>query len=736
MSAEIEPFIYYEAIKKFEPALVIQGNHSEVQKLNAQTPFPFHPIAKHNLIEKTRLQSESLLKMKNDSSLVRFFIRGDKYFSKQPIEKLSEITLNQMKLPFRHLNHFILCRTYSPSSIFSDVKTLVEDRNGDLIQVSFLNFQKDLLSDPNTWLPLNTIFIIKEPFLKFANFQKYANIEVDSPSDIIFVDEADTQTLRLTKWARPCQLSFDQLKSEANKFYSQKNYKDALKLYDRALKLNPLSQVIHSNKSAVYLQMERYYDAYQSGNEAFGIDSNEIDRAKILFRLGVAAYGMKKWQLSIDHFTECLTQSSNYPNCSEELGRAKKRLAESLTGIYNMKEISRASIPFYSGQSLVDLDVADYIGPVKTSPIPGKGYGVIATRKCPKGTLLFAVKPFSISIIPDNVQVQILNDETRMIATNPEFINIQAAIEALQRKPYLQNEFYFLDQFSRDSKEVLPDGTIDPIRIENIIKTKSLTPDNLMFADFLPKLPRIKSTGIWYWPLLMNHSCSGSASAHTYFHGDLCFCKTIKDVEAGEEITSTYLAYTPYKERSEYFNTVQRFTCTCPVCTEEARDENTEKRAFLLNKVMTEIKTLNLSGDLKISKLTQLIGSLDDLYEPGNRFKYDLYSPLVELADTYFFLQKFQLAVQYYRQSTEYKWMDPNKSFPVCAKMCLCLQFLGKKEEAAEILRDSVLESTITSGIGAELFRIRNKDLLEACQQMSLFNEIFPQNQVDKFWFE
>jgi hypothetical protein len=82
-------------------------------------------------------------------------------------------------------------------------------------------------------------------------------------------------------------------------------------------------------------------------------------------RLGKAAYGMRKWEKSIEHFEASLalcTTSDDDVQCAErirkELVRAKDRHAESTTGKYDIAMLVETCIR----SSQVNFDLADFKG--------------------------------------------------------------------------------------------------------------------------------------------------------------------------------------------------------------------------------------------------------------------------------------------------------------------------------------------------------------------------------------
>jgi hypothetical protein len=77
---------------------------------------------------------------------------------------------------------------------------------------------------------------------------------------------------------------------------------------------------------------------------------------------------MRRWAEAIGHFESALEVNSKCTSAVQQLAKVKVRLAESLTGKYDLKKLLDDE---KRGQRF--MDVADFCGPVKVADIPGKG---------------------------------------------------------------------------------------------------------------------------------------------------------------------------------------------------------------------------------------------------------------------------------------------------------------------------------------------------------------------------
>ena len=91
-------------------------------------------------------------------------------------------------------------------------------------------------------------------------------------------------------------MDFNSLKANGNDCYRQKDFDGALKFYDRALLLpkgelnESESAVIHLNKAAVLLELERFADAEIEAQKAKEIGSSKINEQKMYYRFANIYY--------------------------------------------------------------------------------------------------------------------------------------------------------------------------------------------------------------------------------------------------------------------------------------------------------------------------------------------------------------------------------------------------------------------------------------------------------------
>lgn len=148
--------------------------------------------------------------------------------------------------------------------------------------------------------------------------------------------------------------------------------------------------------------------------------------------------------------------------------------------------------------------MADFVGPVMIRDRPGKGQGLSVTSNVPEGTLLLASKVFAVSSPDKESSVPVVFDfSRRLILTKSESCFIPEAIRTIRLNPQRTSQLYQL--YAGDHPPiVLPDGIIDPGRINEIVTLNSFQAGNegeLGVGD----PAECKYGRLWILPSLVNH---------------------------------------------------------------------------------------------------------------------------------------------------------------------------------------------------------------------------------------
>ncbi|KAH7725125.1 hypothetical protein AAVH_07404 [Aphelenchoides avenae] len=100
------------------------------------------------------------------------------------------------------------------------------------------------------------------------------------------------------------------------------------------------------------LKEEKFYQVYEKAKKALKYGR---DKERYLLILGKAAYGMRKWEQSVQRFEQLCEASPDNVAAKEGLDAAKARLTESRTGNFDFVKLYEAA-----KRGVEDIDVADY----------------------------------------------------------------------------------------------------------------------------------------------------------------------------------------------------------------------------------------------------------------------------------------------------------------------------------------------------------------------------------------
>jgi hypothetical protein len=494
------------------------------------------------------------------------------------------------------------------------VTSIVEDIAEQACSIGFYNFQVSETIDPNTWIPKGTYLVVKEPWMKLDIGGK-TFLRVDSPSDVVFLHESD-ELLKGTSWYKPLNQTFEECKAAANKYFGQGQLEKALQFYDLAHRLKPNDPVIHLNKAAAFLRLGRFFDAYEATQSALADDQSIVNldeglKVKAQFRLGQAAYGLRDWVTAVDAFSEVPPATRG-----TLLEQSQSRLEESRFGRYNMSELASTF------SRCLKLDVADYVGPVVITDIPGKGKGLRMTSDVPEGTLLLASKALAISeFMPSDPPILVVDRKRKVPLSGSFYRLIGEVIRVLRDNPQRTNEVYGLDS-GKFPRIPIAAGLIDTARIEEICQINQFEILN-RFAFMGFDEESTYPDGLWVLPSFINHSCAPN-SFHTSF-GDLMMIRAMRDLREGEEVTIAYGKRG--KELEERWN----FRCDCEWCTEE----RTTPKQKLRRRTTLSQRPEAFSPFGTSATIAPIVRELEATYRSGDRFKEHLSRPLTGLMGAY-----------------------------------------------------------------------------------------------------
>lgn len=183
-------------------------------------------------------------------------VTAPKHCSLRTVKELTPIRLKDMFVNQVHTGKYLMCRVVGEPFYLTGIITVVEDESGDIENVSLYNYSTSYDISPIDLLPVNSVIIIKEPYLKImiSNNSDYY-IRVESPTDVVFVNDHGVE-----KWKpfKKTDFTYEQLNELGNKCFVKKEYRQAIRYYSQAL--NVRNFFIIYFKSKMLMLSERNFE--------------------------------------------------------------------------------------------------------------------------------------------------------------------------------------------------------------------------------------------------------------------------------------------------------------------------------------------------------------------------------------------------------------------------------------------------------------------------------------------
>lgn len=468
-----------------------------------------------------------------------------------------------------------------------------------------------------------------------------------------------------------------------------------------------------------YLQLERYYEAYDDAKSSLEMNGN---KEKSLYRMGKAAYGMRDWEKALENYNKCYELFPNNNEVKIEIERAQARLKEFKTGNYDLTSLYIQAI----STSTYKLDASDYTGPIEIIDIEGKGKGVVASRDLVKGTLLLVSKAFSFSI--RNMTDENNNSNKSVIMSinlitkradgdMTQGLNLVETVQTLKCNPQRAKELYSLYAGDLDRSENIDMNIIDIERIEKICSFNSFEGTQVHEALMCEKNSKINSTGLWILPSFINHSCL--ANTFRVFYGDVMMIYAVEDLKKGTEITCSYLdPFANYKARLKVMESFH-FVCNCDLCVLDRSDIFYDRRIEIFNKGYVELRIIMLNANphtiMKAFDMGKVfVDNLRNTYKKRNKYQLELFRAISLLANIYQVIGDFKKAASLLNEATEicnnslsYMGMHAQIKEAECYKQCNNLKLAKKTlKKAFELNR-------IKTGADVKLFKLMFSETLK-----------------------
>ncbi|WVQ81561.1 hypothetical protein IAT38_003685 [Cryptococcus sp. DSM 104549] len=526
----------------------------------------------------------------------------------QELEQVSSFSL--LRCPSRNRGKAILCRVITGTKIGDGLLLHIEDAAGFALPL-YITFPTPtpMSGLPSRILkrlyPIGTIMVIREPHVKFGSGGGYV-MRVDVPVDIEELHPSSAMAFWI-RWTTPpvvehTDKTWVTTKDAGNLALKNSNHLIAVKHYSAALthtevQTDASKQVLLLlNRAQAYLDQRTFGWAYRDCTTTQRIikraqsSATDVQRAKLLWRMTNAAYGLRLYDRTEALVAECEVIPAVAAQAPQMRGKLRARRAEMQHGRYDWKamfdEVHKSAAP--------NLDVADFMGPIAVDEIPGKGRGLVTTRPVRAGELLLVEKATLATFpcdAPDTI-ISCVDDKVRYPLHQPFVLAIERAVHRALDDPtiglVLDGLTYEghptakrLPELNMTDEERLralddPPPEIDPDRLHKILHANSLGNDPISHR------PGGESTtsphvGGGEAPVMLfgmasiaNHSCSSNVTIAHW--GDVVTFRALHDLPKGEELLIGYFDdYVPYQDRLARSRS-WGFTCDCTLCRWDRRD--------------------------------------------------------------------------------------------------------------------------------------------------------------------
>eukprot|EP01088_Endostelium_zonatum_P011197 TRINITY_DN250_c0_g1_i1.p1 TRINITY_DN250_c0_g1~~TRINITY_DN250_c0_g1_i1.p1 ORF type:complete len:261 (+),score=67.79 TRINITY_DN250_c0_g1_i1:106-888(+) len=111
-------------------------------------------------------------------------------------------------------------------------------------------------------------------------------------------------------------------KDKGNKFFSAKNYNDAISWYSKAIQLDPTDSAFYSNRAAAYMAVNKYEEALKDSESCI---KAKPDWVKGHYRKGLALMSLNRHGEAVRAFEKGLEVDPNNADIKGKVGEAKDK---------------------------------------------------------------------------------------------------------------------------------------------------------------------------------------------------------------------------------------------------------------------------------------------------------------------------------------------------------------------------------------------------------------------------
>ncbi|KAL2642480.1 hypothetical protein R1flu_010067 [Riccia fluitans] len=376
-------------------------------------------------------------------------------------------------------------------------------------------------------------------------------------------------------------------------------------------------KLCYSSRAQLMLAARMWDEVLIDTEKALKLDPRH---AKSLLSRGKALHSLQEYKQACTAFSAALSRNHNNIQIAASLHESMKSHHQSLSGEYDISQFLLLGHP--------PPECSDYVGPVEIRETPHAGRGLFVTERVDAGCLLLVSNALAIaSTTASNTAA----DLCVKLAGN--LLNLAKASKRVQYqlyyltsgKPELENPgipeinlFRPSSSWSPDPKKNVDLSFIDVVKkvTFNTFDASRAVCDGLKIEAKGDTCSTI-SSGMWVLPSFLNHSCVPNTGIT--FVGRAMFLRASRDLEAGEELTTSYTACSnPNRKKS-----IKKwhFECTCERCQQdqlmepymkELREELDEYSSRISSKKATKaekLRSIFKSADM-VERVEKAIKSL------------------------------------------------------------------------------------------------------------------------------
>ena len=608
------------------------------------------------------LQIESLIDLENYNPL-----------GKNIEKNFQELKIQDLKINSVHKKKFLVLKIISKLLVVKSTNFLAEDSNKDIIHVSIYGSEKYF--NVNSWEKLeNDIYcegkyvIIIEPFYKIY-MSGSDGLRVESPNEIIIFNNENEINPFLSK-IRNNKLTSENYKLLGNLMLKNNFYEKALFYYEEAIKLNnknnDMDIILHSNLSEAYLKYGYFTKCIKNADYCLNKINKLLNENKNNSKYNdnflqqqylKALYRKIKGLISLRRFKEAYKMLFNDSENENELKKTMIKEFLNLEEIKNKINIIKNgyenNLGHFNFQKMledekIEFDLknyGDYLNEkIEINFEKGKGIKLTANAKVNIGELILVEKSLAFTREKGKKMFERIEKESNnepSIIDEIELFNKLA--EKMLRAPLDNEKFYYLYDGRNLGENIFQRKAYLNDQETGKIKLTKKKVNNVIFHNkygtgrFFLYFNEICS-GVWGYASLINHDCLPNTKYLGIGDFYVLFC--IKEIEKGEEITTSYYDNSvPFKERQEQLLNCWGFKCKCQLCNYQNKRNVSDYDYFI--KLFSNIKNNEQKNVVTLKSAQKFEHFLDK-----NKKNYSCY----ELANGYLRLETYYSELKDYNK--------------------------------------------------------------------------------------